>query len=52
MMEKIIGIYKTLNGPDVEDATLAGYLTQCAFIQSALHKYDDSLRILDESLKI
>lgn len=50
--EKVIGIYKTLNGSDIEDQSLAGYLVQCHYIQRALGKHDDGLRLLDESLKI
>lgn len=52
MNEKAIGIYKTLNGADIEDQTLSSYLIQCSYIQKALGKTDDALRFIDEALKI
>ena len=50
--QRLTSIYKELNGQDVQDKTLANYITRSSIINFFLQKFDDSLRNLNEAEKI
>lgn len=41
-----------MNGQDVSDKTLSGYIERTAYINFFLQKFDDSLRNMNEAEKI
>lgn len=50
--QQVISIYKSINGQDVADVTLAGHLSKLAMFHMKLNKYEDSLRVINEAEKM